>query len=44
MKAAILIPVLTSKDAVGADALAMARILDELGIETRVFCQSSNGV
>ncbi|MBL0222448.1 MAG: hypothetical protein IPQ17_06855 [Xanthomonadales bacterium] len=44
MKAAILIPVLTSKDAVGADALAMARILDELGIETRVFCQSSSGV
>jgi len=44
MKAAILIPVLTSKDAVGADALAMARILDELGIETRIFCQSSSGV
>ena len=44
MKAAILIPVLTSKDAVGADALAMAQILDELGIETRIFCQSSSGV
>jgi glycosyltransferase involved in cell wall biosynthesis len=44
MKAAILIPVLTSKDAVGADALAMARILDELGIETRIFCQSSSGI
>lgn len=44
MKAAILIPVLTSKDAVGADALAMAAILDEIGIETRIFCQGSSGV
>lgn len=41
MKAAILIPVLTSKDAVGADAIAMAVALEELGIETRVFCVSS---
>lgn len=44
MRAAILIPVLTSKDAVGADALAMASILEDLGIETRVFCQSASGV
>lgn len=44
MKAAILIPVLTCKDAVGADALAMARVLDDLGIEARVFCLSSTGV
>ncbi len=44
MKAAILIPVLTSKDAVGADALAMARILDASGIETRVFCLSAADV
>ncbi len=44
MKAAILIPVLTSKDAVGADALAMAQILGDLGIETRIFCQSSSGI
>lgn len=44
MRAAILIPVLTGKDAVGADALAMASILEELGIETRVFCQSASGV
>ena len=44
MKAAILIPVLTSKDAVGADAMAMAQILDDLGIETRIFCQSSSGI
>ncbi len=44
MKAAILIPVLTSKDAVGADALAMAAILDDLGIDVRIFCNSSSGV
>lgn len=44
MKAAILIPVLTSKDAVGADALAMAQILEELGVEVRIFCQSSTGI
>lgn len=44
MKAAILIPVLTSKDAVGADAMAMAQILDDLGVETRIFCQSSSGI
>ncbi len=44
MRAAILIPVLTSKDAVGADAMAMAQILDDLGFETRIFCQSSSGI
>ncbi|WP_371280557.1 glycosyltransferase family 4 protein [Dokdonella sp.] len=44
MKAAILIPVLTSKDAVGADAIAMAQALEDLGIETRVFCLSSMDV
>lgn len=44
MKAAILIPVLTSKDAVGADALAMAQVLEGFGIETRLFCLSSSGV
>lgn len=44
MKAAILIPVLTSKDAVGADALSMAQILDAQGIETRVFCLAANDV
>ncbi|HET9032957.1 MAG TPA: glycosyltransferase [Dokdonella sp.] len=44
MKVAILIPVLTSKDAVGADALAMAAILDESGLDTRIFCNSSTGV
>jgi hypothetical protein len=35
MKAAILIPVLTGKDAVGADAMAMARVLEAKGIDTR---------
>ena len=44
MRAAILIPVLTSKDAVGADALAMAAILEEMGVQTRIFCLSANGV
>lgn len=44
MKAAILIPVLTNKDAVGADALAMAQILEEQGIETRMFCLAASGV
>lgn len=44
MKAAILIPVLAGRDAVGADALAMARVLAEEGIDTRIFCQSSMDV
>ena len=44
MKAAILLPVLAGKDAVGNDALAMARLLRERGIETRVFCDSAHGV
>ncbi len=44
MKAAVLIPVLTSKDAVGVDAIAMAQILEGLGIETRIFCQGSSGM
>ncbi len=44
MNVGILIPVLTSKDAVGADALAMASILEDLGYETRIFCLSSSGV
>lgn len=41
MKVAILIPVLGSRDAVGADALTMARELADQGIEARIFCQSS---
>ena len=41
MKAAILIPVLTGKDAVGADAMAMARVLEAKGIDTRVFCEAA---
>jgi len=44
MKAAILIPVLVGKDAVGADAMAMARILEAKGIQTRVFCESADNV
>lgn len=44
MKAAILLPVLARHDAVGNDALAMARLLRERGIETRVFCDAAIGV
>jgi glycosyltransferase involved in cell wall biosynthesis len=44
MKVAILIPVLTSKDAVGADALAMAAILEGMGVQVRIFCLSASGV
>lgn len=38
MNAAILLPVLAGKDAVGNDALAMAALLRERGIDARVFC------
>ncbi|MBX3701935.1 MAG: glycosyltransferase [Dokdonella sp.] len=44
MKAAILLPVLAGKDAVGNDALMMARLLRERGIDTRVFCGTAVGV
>lgn len=44
MKAAILLPVLARADAVGNDALAMARWLRERGIETRFFCDVALGV
>ena len=44
MKAAILMPVLAAQDAVGNDALAMARLLRERGIETRIHCDVAVGV
>src|SRR5690606_5830896 len=44
MKAAILIPVLASRDAVGADALGMLGAFEECGIETRIFCMSGKDV
>jgi glycosyltransferase involved in cell wall biosynthesis len=44
MKAAILLPVLAGFDAVGNDAQAMARLLTERGIETRLFCDVAVGV
>lgn len=44
MKAAILLPVLAGRDAVGNDALAMVRLLRERGIDTRVFCDAAHGV
>ncbi|MBN8481082.1 MAG: glycosyltransferase [Xanthomonadales bacterium] len=44
MKAAILIPVLANRDAVGADALAMMRLLEARGVETRMFCAGAHDV
>ncbi|MBO9661404.1 glycosyltransferase family 4 protein [Dokdonella sp.] len=44
MKAALLLPVLAGKDAVGNDTLAMAALLRERGIDTRVFCDVAHGV
>ena len=44
MKAAILLPVLAGKDAVGNDALAMVQLLRERGVDTRVFCETATGV
>ncbi|MEO7062359.1 MAG: glycosyltransferase [Dokdonella sp.] len=44
MKAAILLPVLAARDAVGNDALAMARLLRERGVDTRLFCETALGV
>lgn len=39
-----MLPVLAAADAVGNDALAMARLLREHGIETRLFCDIAIGV
>ncbi len=44
MKAAIMLPVLARHDAVGNDALAMARLLREHDVDTRVFCDVAVGV
>jgi len=44
MRAAVLLPVLAGKDAVGTDTLAMTAILEDCGIETRVFCMSAAGM
>lgn len=38
MKAAILLPTLANRDAVGNDSRAMARLLRQHGIDTRLFC------
>ncbi len=43
MRAAILLPVFADRDAVGFDAVAMARALRARGIETRLFCGSAIG-
>jgi len=44
MKALILTPVLAAADAVGNDVMAMARLLRERGIETRLCCNLALGV
>lgn len=44
MKAAILIPVLANRDAVGADALAMLACLEARGVDARIFCLASHDV
>lgn len=44
MNAAILLPVLAARDAVGHDALAMARLLRERGIDARLFCETAVGL
>jgi glycosyltransferase involved in cell wall biosynthesis len=44
VKAAILLPSLAGRDAVGNDALAMARLLRARGIETRLYCEHASGV
>jgi len=44
MKAVIMTPVLAAADAVGNDVLAMARVLRERGIETKLCCNVAVGV
>jgi glycosyltransferase involved in cell wall biosynthesis len=44
MKAAILTPVVTCADAVSNDVLAMAQLLRERGIDTRVCCNVAVGI
>ena len=44
MKAAILLPVLAGRDAVGNDALAMTQLLRERGIDARICCNAAVGV
>jgi len=43
MNIAVLVPVLSDKDAVGADALEMAAALERLGHRVRVFAQTTIG-
>ncbi|MEP7044316.1 MAG: glycosyltransferase family 4 protein [Dokdonella sp.] len=44
MKAVIMTPVLAGADAVGNDVLAMAHVLRERGIETRLCCNVAVGI
>jgi len=44
VKAALLLPVFASRDAIGTDVLGMAECLTALGIETRIFCEGTDAV
>jgi glycosyltransferase involved in cell wall biosynthesis len=44
MKAALLLPVFASRDAIGADVLGMFECLTARGIETRIFCEGTDDI
>ncbi|HEY0178298.1 MAG TPA: glycosyltransferase family 4 protein [Dokdonella sp.] len=44
MRAALLLPVFASRDAIGTDVLAMADALRAAGVDTRIFCDGTDGV
>ncbi len=44
MKAALLLPVFASRDAIGADVLGMFNCLNAHGVETRIFCEGRDDV
>jgi glycosyltransferase involved in cell wall biosynthesis len=44
MKAAILLPVFASRDAIGADVIGMYEALTSAGVETRIFCDGRDDV
>ena len=44
MKAAILLPVFASRDAIGADVVGMVDALTASGVETRIFCDGRDDV
>jgi len=44
VKAALLLPVFASRDAIGTDVLGMFECLRAQGIETRIFCEGTDAV